>query len=371
MLPLLDEICSSSILIHAKCSIFTGAINWPSQYFFEVIMFLAFFISFPICRYKKFYSTDSNAWGEFQHHRRVVGVICLARADQTTSTTSTGDATTAKTSDVSKLCRLHDDIRTQFDDSVFDSRLFLFRSPASGHVTTSKTTNARGSVDSVQSENTIKTSEKSSQDKNSVVAQANSIDQSGASTSSEDDVTSSQVDVGNSSNNNVQSKRSTSPMASSSRDSGFTEDSPGANTCSNSSRDDTVTSASDEVTSAGSGSQAEDILPPYVVYLDDVDQTGDFDGKFHCKLCFSPIYYNILWKCQYQANAALMDVGLLLSTRVIKTCFYWFFVNFDRKCQWVGVEFETLVTSFYPPSSMLGAMLYLVIALYFFAAKTP
>ena len=290
-------------------------------------MFLAFFISFPICRYKKFYSTDSNAWGEFQHHRRVVGVICLARADQTTSTTSTGDATTAKTSDVSKLCRLHDDIRTQFDDSVFDSRLFLFRSPTSGHVTTT-TTNACGSVDSVQAENTIETSQESSQDKNSVVAQANSIDQSGASTSSEDDVTSSQVDVGNSSNNNVQSKRSTSPMASSSRDSGFTEDSPGATTCSNSSHNDSVTSASDTVTStsdavtsAGSGSQAEDILPPYVVCLDDVDQTGDFDGKFNCKLCYSHIYCNILRKGKNQANAASMDVRLLLSTRVIKTCF--------------------------------------------------
>lgn len=65
-------------------------------------------------RYKRVYTIDNNAWGNFQAHRRVLGLVSISKCENE--------------NDVTELCRLHEDLKEQYEGTLLDSRLILFGS---------------------------------------------------------------------------------------------------------------------------------------------------------------------------------------------------------------------------------------------------
>ena len=63
-------------------------------------------------RYKKTYATKNSEWGEFQAHRKIVGLICLGAYEAE--------------EEVTQLSRLYTDIKQLYSSTLFDSRLFIF-----------------------------------------------------------------------------------------------------------------------------------------------------------------------------------------------------------------------------------------------------
>lgn len=62
-------------------------------------------------RYKQSYSIENNAWGEFQAHRRLVGLITIARS--------------FNDNEIESICELHNTIRDTYANTLFDSRCFV------------------------------------------------------------------------------------------------------------------------------------------------------------------------------------------------------------------------------------------------------
>ena len=69
-------------------------------------------IIYTFCRYKKFYLPASSEWGEFQAHRKVLGLISLAQCD--------------KVEELPDLYKLYDGVKEQYGSTLFDSRLVIF-----------------------------------------------------------------------------------------------------------------------------------------------------------------------------------------------------------------------------------------------------
>ena len=63
-------------------------------------------------RYTDRYPTENNAWGEFQAHRRVLGVVTVGACRNQI--------------ELSELCRLHEASRGKYSTTVFDSRCIVF-----------------------------------------------------------------------------------------------------------------------------------------------------------------------------------------------------------------------------------------------------
>lgn len=63
-------------------------------------------------RYKKFYPAENNAWGEFQAHRRVLGIVCLAQCNNPEELTT--------------LYKLYEGIKSQYGNTIYDARLIVF-----------------------------------------------------------------------------------------------------------------------------------------------------------------------------------------------------------------------------------------------------
>ena len=63
-------------------------------------------------RYTDRYPTENNAWGEFQAHRRVLGVVTVGACRNQI--------------ELSELCRLHEASRAKYSTTVFDSRCIVF-----------------------------------------------------------------------------------------------------------------------------------------------------------------------------------------------------------------------------------------------------
>lgn len=69
-------------------------------------------------RYKQSYSIENNDWGDFQAHRRLVGLITIARS--------------FNDNEIESICELHNTIRDTYANTLFDSRCFVIRnSPSS------------------------------------------------------------------------------------------------------------------------------------------------------------------------------------------------------------------------------------------------
>ena len=63
-------------------------------------------------RYTDRYPTENNAWGEFQAHRRVLGVVTVGACRNQI--------------ELSELCRLHEASRGKYSSTVYDSRCIVF-----------------------------------------------------------------------------------------------------------------------------------------------------------------------------------------------------------------------------------------------------
>ena len=63
-------------------------------------------------RFVRSYPVENNDWGDFQTHRRVLGLICVGEC--------------SSTQEVSELCRIHESLRAKYNNTLYDSRcLFL------------------------------------------------------------------------------------------------------------------------------------------------------------------------------------------------------------------------------------------------------
>ena len=62
-------------------------------------------------RYLKQYRSENSEWGDFQAHRKVLGLICVGKCNNE--------------NEVNELYKLHEDLKEQYGGTLFDSRLIL------------------------------------------------------------------------------------------------------------------------------------------------------------------------------------------------------------------------------------------------------
>lgn len=67
-------------------------------------------------RYVKDHAVENNDWGDFQTHRRLLGLITVGRFD------SQGD--------LNELCRVHESLKVKYTSTLYDSRAILFAPPS-------------------------------------------------------------------------------------------------------------------------------------------------------------------------------------------------------------------------------------------------
>ncbi|KAK3920489.1 Protein brunelleschi [Frankliniella fusca] len=63
-------------------------------------------------RYVKDYPVESNDWGEFQTHRRLLGLITVGQYESQT--------------DLNEICRFHESLKVRYTTTLYDSRCILF-----------------------------------------------------------------------------------------------------------------------------------------------------------------------------------------------------------------------------------------------------
>ncbi len=63
-------------------------------------------------RYKQSYPLENNEWGDFQAHRKVLGMVCLGRC--------------RTAAELSELYAGYDEMKQQYASTLFDSRLIIF-----------------------------------------------------------------------------------------------------------------------------------------------------------------------------------------------------------------------------------------------------
>lgn len=67
-----------------------------------------------IVRYIKDHPVENNDWGDFQTHRRLLGLISLGKYDSQ--------------AELNELCRVHESFKVKYTNTLFDSRCVLFGS---------------------------------------------------------------------------------------------------------------------------------------------------------------------------------------------------------------------------------------------------
>lgn len=65
-------------------------------------------------RYKQSYTIENNDWGDFQAHRRLVGLITIGRSFHD--------------NEIESISELHKTIHDTYANTLFDSRCFIIRS---------------------------------------------------------------------------------------------------------------------------------------------------------------------------------------------------------------------------------------------------
>ncbi|ELU16047.1 hypothetical protein CAPTEDRAFT_114828 [Capitella teleta] len=62
-------------------------------------------------KYLKQYQRENSEWGDFQAHRKVLGLVCIGKCDDV--------------NEVGELYKLHEDLKEQYSGTLYDSRLIL------------------------------------------------------------------------------------------------------------------------------------------------------------------------------------------------------------------------------------------------------
>lgn len=65
-------------------------------------------------RYVRDYPVENNEWGDFQTHRRLLGLITVGKFDSQ--------------SELNEMCRVHESLKVKYTSTLFDSRCVLFAS---------------------------------------------------------------------------------------------------------------------------------------------------------------------------------------------------------------------------------------------------
>ncbi|CAH1283288.1 unnamed protein product [Diabrotica balteata] len=93
-----------------------------------------------LLRYIKEHPVENNDWGDFQTHRRLLGLITLGKYDSQ--------------QELNEICRVHESLKVKYNSTLFDSRCILFgvtqdaESPTEDNPTSSSSGDSENSVES-------------------------------------------------------------------------------------------------------------------------------------------------------------------------------------------------------------------------------
>lgn len=91
-----------------------------------------------LVRYVKEHPVENNDWGDFQTHRRLLGLISLGKYDTQ--------------QELNEICRVHESLKVKYTNTLFDSRCILFGANATASQTITPLQSSKtSSVDDVSS----------------------------------------------------------------------------------------------------------------------------------------------------------------------------------------------------------------------------
>lgn len=79
-------------------------------------------------RYIKEHPVENNDWGDFQTHRRLLGLISLGKHDSQ--------------QELNEICRIHESLKVKYGNTLFDSRCIFFEPSSDDTPTDEKTAEA-------------------------------------------------------------------------------------------------------------------------------------------------------------------------------------------------------------------------------------
>lgn len=94
-----------------------------------------------LIRYVKDHPVENNDWGDFQTHRRLLGLISLGKYDCQ--------------QELNEICRVHESFKVKYNTTLFDSRCILFGPTKNSESPTDENPVSSSSGDSEHSETTI------------------------------------------------------------------------------------------------------------------------------------------------------------------------------------------------------------------------
>lgn len=106
-------------------------------------------------RYVRDHAVENNDWGDFQTHRRLLGLITVGRFD------SQGE--------LNELCRVHESLKVKYTATLYDSRALLFAPPAK------EKENEMNSETSLASEGSLSNGFKLDTDEQNILADNNMV----------------------------------------------------------------------------------------------------------------------------------------------------------------------------------------------------
>lgn len=90
-------------------------------------------------RYVRDHPVENNDWGDFQTHRRLLGLITVGKYDTQI--------------ELNELCRVHESLKVKYTNTLYDSRCILFGSNFEGNIKIETLHNDENTPDTQKSEN--------------------------------------------------------------------------------------------------------------------------------------------------------------------------------------------------------------------------
>ncbi|KAJ8958682.1 hypothetical protein NQ318_016407 [Aromia moschata] len=89
-----------------------------------------------LVRYVKEYPVENNDWGDFQTHRRLLGLISLGKFDSQ--------------QELNEVCRVHESLKVKYNTTLFDSRCILFSPTKDGDIPTEENVSNTGNSEELE-----------------------------------------------------------------------------------------------------------------------------------------------------------------------------------------------------------------------------
>ncbi|XP_018334201.1 protein brunelleschi [Agrilus planipennis] len=97
-------------------------------------------------RYVKEHPVENNLWGDFQTHRRLLGLVTFGKYDSQ--------------QELNDICRVHEQLKVKYITTLFDSRCILFGPSSDSPTEETTSSDATSSISSSTDAHSIKTTEK-------------------------------------------------------------------------------------------------------------------------------------------------------------------------------------------------------------------